>query len=86
MYLPKVNPEVGYSISHKFRSTEDKEYFDGAIKLIEEENPVVAKFISMWADLTQEPCDLHSAFCGILVYMLLRYQAEADDMCETINL
>lgn len=85
-YLPRVNPEVGFSISQSFKGDED--YYDRMMKIIRRENPAVAEFIERWANKTDaEPdCQMHSAFCGILVYALLRAQAEADHMSETIKL
>ena len=86
-YLPKVNPEVGYSISRSFK--DDADYYNRMMKLIKKENPAVAEFIEKWSERAEEgepDCPLHAAFCGIFVYALLRGQAEANYMYETIKL
>lgn len=76
--LPLVNTEVGYSIAHYMGSKFDKVFIKNELSAIKKENPVVADFIKRWAKLEKNPT--HSIFCGILVYKLLRSQAEADDL------
>lgn len=83
--LPKVNPEVGYSISAGFKEG-DEAYYGKMMSLIRKENPVIAEFIERWADRTEPDYALHSAFSGIFVYALLRGQAEANEMKRTIRL
>lgn len=73
--LPRVKEEIGYSIAESI-GDDDAEFIMTEIKKIEMENPVIADFIGRWS---QDP---KTVFCGILVYKLLRSQAEADKMNE----
>ncbi len=76
--LPIVNKDIGFSIAHHIGSSGDKDFVKKELKKIRNENPVVADFIKKWSKLDSH--SLHSAFCGILVYNLLRSQAEADEL------
>lgn len=81
--LPQVDPDTGHSISHYLNRYDDAEsdaaVVEDELRLIEKENPAVAEFIGRWS--TKEGKVLcRVAFCGILVYRLLRSQAESDLM------
>ena len=86
MLLPVVSPDTGHSISHYLgkydNAGSDKVVIRKELKAIEEENPAIAEFIERWCSKEGKNKKnlVHSALCGILVYRLLRSQAEADQM------
>jgi hypothetical protein len=82
--LPVVKEEVGFSIAQYIGSRGDKEFIKKELRKIRKENPAVADFIVKWSKLDNHA--IHSAFCGILVYQLLRSQAEVDRMEEDLFL
>ena len=89
--LPKVSCDVGHSIAHylnRYDSAEsDKDVIKKELKLIAKENPAVAEFIKRWSVKSGKMKGLvHSALCGILVYRLLRSQAEANRMAAEFKL
>lgn len=79
--LPVVNPEVGFSIARDIPN-KDNEFINRELALISKENPAVANFIKNWSEQSSDPLD--SMFCGIIVYKLLRSQAEVDRMEDII--
>jgi hypothetical protein len=81
--LPVVNSEIGFSLAKSVGEQCDKAFIKKELKKIKKENPTVAEFIQKWASLGKYS---HAAFCGVLVYNLLRSQAEADRMTEDFNL
>jgi hypothetical protein len=82
--LPVVDSEVGFSLAKTVGEHGDAEFINSELQIINKENPTVASFIKRWAELSG--CSTHTTFCGILVYKLLRSQAEADRMTEELNL
>lgn len=82
--LPIVDAEVGFSLAKTVGEKGDSEFVKLELRGINRENPTVANFIKKWAKLSE--CPTHTKFCGILVYKLLRSQAEADRMSEDILL
>lgn len=78
--LPQVNHEVGFSVAHSIGNQYDRDFVKKELNIIKKENPAVAEFIKKWS-----LGKLHTAFCGILVYKLLRSQAEVDRMTEDFN-
>lgn len=82
--LPIVDAEVGFSLAKHVGEKGDDEFVKLELKRIDKENPTIAGFIKRWAELSG--CPTHTTFCGILVYKLLRSQAEADRMTEELNL
>lgn len=82
--LPVVKEEIGYSVAHSIGARYDKEIIKTELAKIRKENPEIVNFIKQWCKLSK--CQIHSAFCGILVYQLLRSQAEVDKMNEDLNL
>lgn len=81
--LPIVDAEVGFSLAKTVGEKGDSEFMKSELHRIDRENPTVANFIERWAQLSE--CPTHTKFCGILVYKLLRSQAEADRMTEDLN-
>lgn len=81
--LPIVDAEVGFSLAKTVGEKGDSEFIKSELRRINKENPAVADFIKKWANLSH--CPMHTKFCGILVYKLLRSQAEADRMSEDLN-
>jgi hypothetical protein len=82
--LPIVDAEVGFSLAKNVGERGDVEFLQSELVRINKENPTVADFIKKWGKLSD--CPTHTKFCGILVYKLLRSQAEADRMTEDLNL
>lgn len=82
--LPIVDVNVGFSLARYVGERGDIEFIKSELKSIGRENPTVANFIKKWSCLCK--CEMHSMFCGILVYKLLRSQAEANQMKEDLNL
>ncbi len=78
--LPVVNSDVGFSIARHIGEANDRTFVKNELAAIAAENPAIANFIASWSMLGEEK--LMSAFCGILVYKLLRSQAEVDRMEE----
>lgn len=76
--LPVVNQEIGFSVSQSIPDVTDKEFVKQELKKIKKENPVIANVIARWANLDKGK--IHTAYCGIMVYKLLRSQAEVDKM------
>ncbi len=83
-YLPVVSGEVGLPIAHALRGQDDDEYAQEELAKINEENPVIVEFLQQFAETTDD--SMGSLFSGILVYKLLRSQAEADRMRQEIAL
>lgn len=81
--LPIVDSEVGFSLAKCVGERGDVEFINTELQKITRENPTVANFIKKWSLLGG--CQTHTKFCGILVYKLLRSQAEADRMTEELN-
>jgi len=81
--LPIVDAEVGFSLAKTVGEAGDSEFMKSELQRINRENPTVANFIKRWSQLSE--CPTHTKFCGILVYKLLRSQAEADRMMEDLN-
>ena len=81
--LPLVSAEVGFSIDHSM-SEDTSTAIKGGLKSLSEENPVIAEWITRWAKMSKDKC--HVAICGLVVYQLLKSQAEADKMAEELKL
>lgn len=82
MYLPVVNPEVGYSVATEIGG-DQMEYAEEQLRRLDDENPAVAVFIREWAERSEEPMSALGAIC---VYRMLESQAEANSMMEEIHL
>lgn len=82
--LPIVDVDVGFSLAKSVGERGDSEFINSELLRINKENPAVADFIKKWAKLGT--CPIHTKFCGIIVYKLLRSQAEANRMHEDLNL
>lgn len=82
--LPIVDSDIGFSLAKYVGERGDSEFIKIELKRLDNENPAVADFIRKWASLST--CQTHTKFCGILVYKLLRSQAEADRMTQDLNL
>ena len=84
MLLPFVKPEIGHSVKMDIIDQDDDSCIREQIKFIKEENPSLAWFIEQFAKTTKDYQG--SALCAIMVYKLLRSQAEVDQMMEDIAL
>jgi pyrroloquinoline quinone (PQQ) biosynthesis protein C len=83
--LPLVTKEVGFAIA-KDMCNDDEQYVTEELQKIQEENPVIASFIYKWIKLDKKKEDkIHVAFCAIIIYKMLRSQAEADKMTEEFS-
>jgi hypothetical protein len=84
--LPFVTEEVGYSIA-KDMCNDDEKYVIEELQKIQDENPVVANFIFKWIKINKKKeARINVAFCVIIVYKMLRSQAEADRMNEEFKI
>lgn len=85
--LPIVGNETMYNVEHRLSNKTDNEFYRQEIKQIRKENPLIAKFINLWAsdENTPKKARGYIAFCGILVYRMLASQAEADKLEEEIG-
>lgn len=84
-FLPKVSCDTGHSVAHylnKYNNSEsDLTMLSEELDLIAEENPAIAELIQLWSEKEDDTSNIvHTAMCGIMVYRLLRSQAEADQM------
>ncbi len=83
-FLPVVKEEISGSLATNLNPKEsDIENIKREWSKIKKENPVVASFIKKFAKLNKEWEPV--AYCAIIVYHMLRSQAEADYMNETFN-
>lgn len=81
--LPVVDSAVGHSIAQYIGEREDREFLVTELERIFEENPTIAEFIVRWGN---ETGSMEAAYCGVIVYYLLRSQAEANRMNEELKL
>lgn len=82
--LPFVEADIGFSLAQNV-GVDDLEFVANALEEMKKENPYVAKFIEDWVELAEDD-ELHSMFCGIIVYKMLKSQAEVDRMEQEINI
>lgn len=83
--LPLVNSDTTGPLRRDLLNTEsDEEYLQKEMKAIKEENPVIASLIDKYAEKTKDSQIVY--YSNILIYKLLRSQAEADLMKEQISL
>jgi hypothetical protein len=80
--LPIVDSNIGFSLAKYVGERGDAEFMKAELQKLDKENPAVADFIRKWSSVGG--CQTHTKFCGILVYKLLRSQAEADRMKEEL--
>lgn len=83
-YLPLVVADIGCPIAHALRGQDDEEYIQNELDKINKENPVIVEFLRQFAETTDD--EVGSQFAGILIYKMLRSQAEADKMKQDIDL
>lgn len=83
--LPLVKPEIGACIERELiNSKKDKLYIKEQLNKINKENPVISFWIKSFADKTKDKTG--AMFCGLMVFKLLRIQAECDRMKSEIKL
>lgn len=83
MPLPKVSEELGPGIA---RDMDDEDWLEQYCARLDEENPVVAKFLAMLVDDWTEEMQMAAMYAAVSVYRLLEAQVECDDMDKTIAL
>lgn len=77
--LPVVKPEVGNCIEHELlRVKNDKLYIENQLEEINKENPVISYWIKNFSKKTKD--EEGAVFCGLMVFKLLKIQAECDQM------
>lgn len=81
--LPRVNPSIGGSLEHELSRQNDKLYIKQQLSLIEKENPVISFWIENFSKKTRDRKG--AIFCGIMVFKMLRIQAECDMMNEELK-
>lgn len=80
-YLPVVKEEISGSVARNLNPKQsDWQNIKREWLKIKKENPVVASFIKKFSKLNKEWEAV--AYCSIIVYQMLRSQAEADFMNE----
>ena len=87
--LPIVSCDIAPSVEHSIpRGGTDDEYIMCEMARLNEQNPVIARFISAFATAENRDLDYIRGVttCGIFVYKLLESQAESDKMKEEIRL
>jgi len=82
--LPVVRPEVGSSIEHELLGAKDDAYIKKQLEIIKEENPVISCWIEAFSKKTKDKKG--AIFCAVMVFRLLRIQAECDRMNCDIKL
>ena len=82
--LPKVRPEIGASIERSLTGRQDKAYIKEQMKKLDEENPVLHFWIKNFSKTTKDKNG--AIFCGLIVFQMLRIQAECDRMLKEIKL
>lgn len=83
--LPLVKPEIGASIEHELlQNKKDSVYIKEELQKIQKENPVISFWIETFSNTTKDKKG--AIFCGIMVFKMLRIQAECDRMKSEINL
>lgn len=83
-FIPVVKPEVGFSLQRELCDKFDKGYLKEELRKLDEENPVISRFIRNFSKTTDDR--MGAAWCGLLVFKLLASQAEANRMEMEINL
>lgn len=78
--LPLVKPEIGFSLARHMGEITDKKFIKEELDKIDKENPVISDFIYKWSKLDKNKT--HTAYCGIIVYNLLKSQAEVNKLEE----
>lgn len=84
--LPVVNPEISFNAQHALPA-DTRQFINDQLRRIGSENPIIADWIKDWAKLAETADSrAHTALGGIVVYMLLKSQAESDRMVEELRL
>lgn len=85
MYLPRVKSAIGSSLQQELIGKDDIKYLKSEFKKLESENPVIFEFINGFINKFPQR-SMEVAYCGLIVYKLLRSQAESDWLEKEINL
>lgn len=83
-YLPRVSPNIGFSLEQEIRNRDDEIYLEEQLSRLDEENPAISTWIRKYAELTDDSNGVK--LCGVIVYRLLESQSEADQMLKDIPL
>lgn len=83
-YLPVVKLEVSASLQRELMDKFDAPYMREQLEILKKENPAVYLWIKRYSKTTKDR--MGSMFCGLVVYKMLKSQAEANRMAEEINL
>lgn len=83
-FLPVVDPAVGASLEHELAKKPDLAYIKEELSFIDKENPVISFWIKNFSKKTSDRKG--AIFCGLMVFKMLRIQAECDRMKKEINL
>jgi hypothetical protein len=83
--LPLVKPEIGACIEHELlQNKKDDIYIKEQLEKIQKENPVISFWIKSFSKTTKD--EKGAIFCGMMVFKMLRIQAECDRMNSEIKL
>ena len=81
--LPVVSPDVGLALQADILQREGNEYVVEVLRRLQEENPCIANFIASFSVNSKDPTA--TAYCGVMVYQLLKSQAEADELKRNLE-
>lgn len=83
--LPVVSNEITASVAQELNpNISDKENVRKQWKKIAKENPVIAQFIAKFANKSKHRIPI--AYCAIIVYNMLKTQAEVNWLEDNIKL
>lgn len=83
--LPVVKPEIGACIEHELlNNKKDSIYIKEQLEKIKIENPVISFWIETFSKKTKDKKG--AIFCGLMVFKMLRIQAECDKMKSEIKI
>lgn len=81
--LPLVNPQIGAAIANDMKKETDIQYLKKSLKKLSKKNPCIAWWIKNYSKSTNDK--LGAAYCGLMVYMLLENQLEADKLADEMK-
>lgn len=82
--IPVVNPEVAGPLHKELDKLGEKEFLKKELAELAVENPVLGFMVRKFAKASNDPKT--TALCGLMVFKLLKSQAEANRMELEINL
>lgn len=85
--LPFVTETMNKTIGEEFMLEPGNEYISKILREVTEENPNIASFINEFSLTAGDNYAIQTTVhCGLLVYKMLKSQAEADELGKKITL